>query len=252
MTGTTGRTYRTREFATLAGVTVRALHHYDRLGLLRPRRTPHGYRVYGDGDLAILEQIVALKFVGLPLKSIKRLLRKGGPELADALRAQRTMLEQKRQLIDRTITAICEAETALRSTARPDPAIFTRIIEGIEMQNTNDWKKQFEQLVRDKLERLQSMSPDEKADIHGQFAALFKEVEGSLDENPASSHVQGLVDRYIDLLRKLAPKAGLDPQLQKVVAAYLSSNDLAKTPEPQPPFGGTRVWEFMGRALSLR
>ena len=55
------RTYRIREFAQLAGVTVRALHHYDRLRLLKPRRTQTGYRAYDSKDLEILEQIVALK-----------------------------------------------------------------------------------------------------------------------------------------------------------------------------------------------
>ena len=63
-----------QQFAELAGVTVRTLHHYDRLGLLRARRTEAGYRVYRESDLERLEQIVALKFVGLPLKRIKTLL----------------------------------------------------------------------------------------------------------------------------------------------------------------------------------
>ena len=68
------RSYRVHEFAELAGVTVKALHHYDRLGLLTPRRTEAGYRVYAERDLVRLEQIVALKFLGLPLRQIKALL----------------------------------------------------------------------------------------------------------------------------------------------------------------------------------
>jgi hypothetical protein len=66
------RSYKVHEFAELAGVTVKALHHYDRLGLLTPRRTEAGYRVYTERDLERLEQIVALKFLGLPLRQIKR------------------------------------------------------------------------------------------------------------------------------------------------------------------------------------
>ena len=66
------RRYRAREFAELSGVTVRALHHYDRLGLLRPKRAQNGYRAYGEQDLVRLEQIVALKFVGLPLSATGR------------------------------------------------------------------------------------------------------------------------------------------------------------------------------------
>src|SRR5882757_5503192 len=47
------RTYRVGEFARLAGVTPRALHHYDRLGLLKPRRTAVGYRAYTDRIILI-------------------------------------------------------------------------------------------------------------------------------------------------------------------------------------------------------
>ena len=74
-------TYRIREFAGLAGVTVRALHHYDRLGLLKPRRTQTGYRVYCTRDLETLEQIVALKFIGLALNEESMQL-SGGPLFA--------------------------------------------------------------------------------------------------------------------------------------------------------------------------
>ena len=76
----TAAVYRIREFAALAGVTVRALHHYDRLGLLKPGgRSASGYRLYRDSDLARLEQIVVLKFLGLPLQQIGRLLQRKSP-----------------------------------------------------------------------------------------------------------------------------------------------------------------------------
>ena len=84
-----------QEFAALTGVTVRALHHYDRLGLLQPRRTNSGYRLYGRRELQRLEQIVALKFIGIPLQQIKAILDRNAPGLPDALRMQRIMLEDK-------------------------------------------------------------------------------------------------------------------------------------------------------------
>ena len=56
MTQTPGAVYRIQEFARLAGVTVRALHHYDRLGLMKPSgRSEAGYRLYRDCDLARAE-----------------------------------------------------------------------------------------------------------------------------------------------------------------------------------------------------
>jgi hypothetical protein len=84
--------YRAQQFAKLAGVTVRALHHYDRLGVLKPSgRSDAGYRLYRDRDFARLEQIVVLKFLGLPLRQIGRLLKRESP-LADALQRQQVVL----------------------------------------------------------------------------------------------------------------------------------------------------------------
>ena len=102
--------YRIGEFAKLAGVTVRALHHYDRIGLLKPQRGSSGFRLYRLEDLERLEQIAALKFLGIPLQEIKLLLKRGPLTLADSLRVQREALAEKRRLIDRAAVAIEAAE----------------------------------------------------------------------------------------------------------------------------------------------
>ena len=122
------RTYRVQEFAELAGITVRALHHYDRLGLLQPQRSQAGYRLYCSGDLEKLEQIVALKFLGIPLKEIRTLLDRDGLELVDALRIQRRVLEEKRSLLESAIRAIQDAEQAIRPGQRPDSSLLKKII----------------------------------------------------------------------------------------------------------------------------
>src|SRR5467141_3840255 len=88
--------YQAQEFAKLAGVTVRALHHYDRLGLLKPRqRTRSGYRLYSERDFARLEQIVVLKFLGIPLKQIRGLL-EAESNLPAVLERQQEILADKR------------------------------------------------------------------------------------------------------------------------------------------------------------
>ena len=73
MKGSNESLFQAREFAELTGVTVRTLHHYDRLGLLKPSgRTAAGYRLYGERDFARLQQIITLKFIGFPLNQIKK------------------------------------------------------------------------------------------------------------------------------------------------------------------------------------
>ena len=70
-----GRYYRVGEVATLTRVSVRTLHHYDRIGLLRPAlHSAGGYRLYEESDLLRLQQILTLRYLGFPLKQIGELL----------------------------------------------------------------------------------------------------------------------------------------------------------------------------------
>src|SRR5690348_1787864 len=69
------RTWRIGEVATATGLTVRALHHYDRIGLVVPSvRTSGGHRLYTGADLAALYEVTALRQLGLALDQIAVLL----------------------------------------------------------------------------------------------------------------------------------------------------------------------------------
>jgi DNA-binding transcriptional MerR regulator len=213
-----------QEFGKLAGVTVRALHHYDRLGLLRPRRTGAGYRVYSTRDLERLEQIVALKFLGIPLKQIKDMLDLSGLDLPDALRMQRTVLEQKRRLLDRAILAIREAEQSIAPGKRADSALLTKIIEVIEMENDSSWTEKY-------------YSPEARAKIDERRKEWAPELQA-----------QALAVRWKTLV---AGFTGGDSQigagLNKLYAER--ANWPSQTKELVSPLGNPKVWEYMGRAM---
>ena len=243
--------YRVKEFAALTGVSVRALHHYDRLGLLKPRRATSGYRVYAAEDIAVLEQIVALKFIGISLRDIKRLLRTERRQLAGVLAAQRVVLEEKRRRLDLAIAAVSEALEAGDHALDADQ--IKRIIEVIKMQDQrNEWKKQYDALLQGKIDKLQAMSPATREQLRGQFAELCREIQGVLDEDPAGPQAQELAGRWLQLLRTFAPKGDIDAQLLKYQAAYLSDGEWpAGASQPDPPFGRV-IWEFMAKALAAR
>jgi len=108
------RTYQVREVAALARVSVRALHHYDEIGLLVPRaRTDAGYRLYDDDDLLRLQQIVIGRELGLPLEEIRRSLDDPRFDRAAALRAQRRQLEARAAETAAMLRAIDHALAAL-------------------------------------------------------------------------------------------------------------------------------------------
>ena len=93
-----------KEVAKLSGVSVRTLHHYDAMGLLKPTRvTEAGYRLYDDTALARLHTILLLRQLQFPLRQIKEILDSPGFDPMDALQEQITLLEMQRQHLDELI-----------------------------------------------------------------------------------------------------------------------------------------------------
>lgn len=186
------QTYLPNEFAKRAGVTVRALHHYDRLGLLKPSgRTGSGYRVYSDRDFARLEQIVALKFIGFPLLQIRELLRRKDIDLAAALRQQRQILAEKRNHLDRAMQAIERAEKIVTAGGEPDWEPFRKVIEVIQMQTRKDWMKKY--YSEEQLANLrQRWSPEVQAESESAWAALARDTEKAIAEDVSPADETGL------------------------------------------------------------
>jgi DNA-binding transcriptional MerR regulator len=203
-----------REFAGLAGVTVRALHHYDRLGLLRPRqRSRSGYRLCERRDFGSLEQIVVLKFLGMPLKQIRSLLEQES-KLPLALRRQQTVLKEKRRQLDRAIAAISSAQEAFDCSGEPDWKLFQYVIQEIEMQNSMDWSKKYYGREAQAMveERKKLWSPELQEKVSREWAELIAEVEAALGEDPAGAEAQALAGRWRKLLEGFT---GGDPEIQK-------------------------------------
>jgi DNA-binding transcriptional MerR regulator len=235
------RLYKAQEFAERAGVTVRTLHHYDRLGLLAPSgRTEAGYRLYGDRDLVRLEQILALKFIGFPLREIRRLLKRDAKDLPGALRRQRTMILEKRRLLDLAAEAIQRAETA------PDWAAIQKIIEVIHMQDNMEWAKKYysEQGLASLADRQVSVEVIEQA--QRDWAVLIKDVEAALGEDPASPKAQALAARWRKLI---AAFTGGNREVQAGLNKLYA--DQANWPATMKKPYSDEVGAFMCRAMAV-
>lgn len=245
-------TYQVQEFAELAGVTVRALHHYDRLDLLKPKRTRAGYRLYEDRDLERLEQIVALKFLGLDLKQIKTLL-DHAPDLTDALRRQRSVLEEKRRLLDSAIGAIREAELAVEPGKRLDSALLRKINTAIGNQAEPDWMMQYckDEETRVKLKaRRRLWSPHLQARTEKQWADLIRDVEAALGGDPAGVAAQALAKRWTRLIEAFT---GGDPQIAaSVKALYADREDWPSDFQGKVTPLRQEVCEFIAKAVAAR
>lgn len=214
-------TYQPHQFAKRAGVTIRALHHYDRLGLLKPSgRTSAGYRLYSDRDLVRLEQIVALKFIGFPLSHIRDLLNRKDLDVAAALRKQRQIIAEKREHLDRAIRAIERAEQVLASGGQTDWEPFRKIIEVIRMQDRKDWMRKY--YTEEQLNNLRKRwTPEVQAESQRGWEELVRDTEAAIasGEGPHGEIGQQLAGRRQQLLDQFTGgHPGIAESLQKLYA----------------------------------
>src|SRR4051794_12133020 len=101
------------EVAALAGVTVRTLHHYDRIGLLSPSaRTAAGYRSYSPTDLDRLHQVLLYRELGFPLEEIVTLLDDPSADPAEHLRRQHRLLRER---LERTSAMVAAVEKEMEA-----------------------------------------------------------------------------------------------------------------------------------------
>lgn len=200
-------TFRIQEFAKLAGVTVRALHHYDRVGLLSPaHRSESGYRLYCHDDLGRLERILVLRYLGLSLREIGALLeqpgRAGAESLSKTLRRQHAALRERRVGLDRVLLAIEHAQ-ARANAAEPDWLLYQIILKEIQMQEAQNWTDRYYSPEGRKAleERRRTLSLAEAEEIGTKWQLLYKDLQGALDRGvpPDSAEGRAFVARWLRL-----------------------------------------------------
>jgi DNA-binding transcriptional MerR regulator len=202
-------TFRIQEFANLAGVTVRALHHYDRLKLLSPaHRSERGYRLYCHEDLGRLERILVLRYLGLSLREIGALLDtpvgRGAEPLTVTLARQRAALSERRDGLDRVLSAIEHAQRrAQDAPAEPEWILYQTILEEIQMQEATDWTEKYysPKALEALRERRAALTSEQKTEIGAQWQALYADIQSTLDRevSPDSAEGRALVARWMHL-----------------------------------------------------
>ncbi len=138
----TRRLHTVGEVARLARITVRTLHHYDRIGLLVPSgRSTSGYRLYAYDDLERLRQILLLRELRFSLEAIGRMLDAPAYDRRSALEAQRELLRERQRRIDGIIRGVDRALGAMDEEMEMER---TEMFEGLEEFDHEQYRDEVE------------------------------------------------------------------------------------------------------------
>ncbi len=169
------------EVSKLTGVSVRTLHYYDEIGLLRPADiTESGYRLYGDEALERLQQILLFRELEFPLKDIKDILDSPGFDRKKALRQQIELLTLKRDHLQNLIDFAVGME-AIGVKNMDFTAFDTRKIDEYAKQakevwgSTDEWKE-YEEKAKNRTKEEEEQCASQLMDIVAGFGRI-KDLE---------------------------------------------------------------------------
>ncbi len=197
--------YTVGQLAKLSGVTVRALHHYGKLGLLPPSgRTESGYRHYTGRDVLRLHRILVCKQAGVPLKDIAAYLGPDAPPLRSLLARQATAIEAELDRLQGVLSIIkrvvADVDAGDDSTTPHHLLELMNAMQSIQQHYTTDEVNRLHAL-RDTL------THDARRDARAELTDLlrqFREAE-SVGTDPADDHVRDLARRWAALGKLITP-----------------------------------------------
>jgi DNA-binding transcriptional MerR regulator len=193
------------ETAGRLGVTVRALRVYERYGLVRPRRTAAGWRVYGTDEFARLHQVIALKDAGLKLAQIAKIVRGNMLPLDDLLGTQEQELLRRKAHTDRALTLVRRAREHIADGKALSVEDFITLIKETRMpslQLSPTYKALWGKHIKE--EKLQALHPNWSAETGARFKVrwleLIAEAERLKDSDPGSPPALDLARRALSLV----------------------------------------------------
>ena len=236
------RRWKIGDLAAATGLTVRALRHFDDIGLLRPaERSPAGHRWYTGDDVRRLYRIVALRQLGIPLGEIIHSLDGGVGTLAAAVRAQLAQVERNLEQQNRLRRQLGVLARAVEETAEPSIDDLLDTMEA--MMNQSQFTP--EQLARAKERHQEAGFAQRFSEWQARCAALDQQLRQHLGQHtdPADPQVQALAAQWHALMNELTEgdRAALSSVYAKIEA---------KGPEAATR-GALTVegWEYLRRAL---
>jgi len=198
--------YTVQKLGRLAGVSTRTLRYYDEIGILKPARTSSsGYRIYGQAEVSMLQQILFYRELGISLDNIKNIVSAPNFDGARALQEHREQLLDKRKQLDLLIAnvekTIAESEGRITMTDKEK-------FEGFKQKMIDDNEKKYGKEIREKYgdqtvdesnAKLKNMSKEE----HEEVTCLADEVIAVLSEAYATGDPAGeLAQKAADLHKR--------------------------------------------------
>lgn len=228
--------YTVHEVARLAGVTVRTLHHYDRIGLVCPQRSDNGYRSYGAEELERLQQVLLYRELDMSLAEVRGILDSPAFDSVAALEAHKQALVARR---DRCDALIASVQKTIDSKRKGTPMSDSEKFEAFKKKAIAENEQRFGAEVRERWGDAAMDASNEKAAAMTEDAYnAAKDLEAQIKEQLLAAMHEGSVDgqaakRLVQMHKQWIcghwPEGAYSPEAHKGLAdGYVADPRFAK------------------------
>jgi len=193
-------TYTVHQLAELANISVRTLHYYDEIGLLRPAfLAPNGYRYYEENELILLQQILFFRELEFPLKVIKHMLGQKDYNIQEGLRQQKKLLKMKQNRTQKLIQTIDKTLKRMQKNQKMKDQELYDAFEDKDMKQYQDEVKERwgnSDAYTQSMKRVSKMTKKEMEKLKAKGIELTQKIAESMNKGIADPEVQFLIKKH--------------------------------------------------------
>ncbi|APQ77253.1 MerR family transcriptional regulator [Clostridium botulinum] len=202
--------YKIKEVADMAGISVRMLHHYDKIGLLDPESvSAAGYRLYSDENLDRLQQILFFKELNFPLQEIKIILDSPNFNKKEALETHRQLLLEKKLRLEKIIQSVDKTINSMEGEFKMDKK---EILNVFSMTEIEEHQRKYSEEVKEKYgntsaykesnEKTSKYTKEDWSNIMKDWDIIYKKLANLMDKNPDDKEVQEYIHQSREHISK--------------------------------------------------
>ena len=196
--------YTVKDIKSIAKVSVRTLHYYDEIGLLKPSSiTESGYRLYDDGKIYRLQQILFFKELKFSLKEIREMLDSNGFDRKHALEMQKELLFKEKKRIEDIIESLDKSLCEIRGGEKVSKK---EMFNGFDITEIEKHKEKYAKETKEKYgesdaykesqEKTSKYKKEDWQDVYKDMESIFKSIGDNMDKGVDSLEVQELVGKW--------------------------------------------------------
>lgn len=194
----TRETFTVKQLADMAGVSVRTLHYYHQIGLLRPGSVgANGYRYYGQADMLRLQQILFFRELDFSLDQIRAIMDRPDFDLLRALEGHRKALLNRGERINRLIQTVDNTIDHLKGVKPMSKRDFyAGFDEELQKKRSAEAAARWGEPARTSQKNWEALTRDQKNDVLAGMNEITEGIAASMDKGPESAEVQQWVGRW--------------------------------------------------------